>query len=63
MKGLNIRDLWTIVDQHEDLSYRDDVETPTHDRDWEYDDHDEPTACVRNGEYDGDLMTDDFPYG
>ena len=65
MKKLNIRDLWTIVNQHEDLSYRDWVETPTHDRDWEDDDFNMTTACLINGEYDGfgDLMTEFYRRG
>ena len=31
MNGFNIRYLWTIVDQHEDLSYRESEEIPTND--------------------------------
>eukprot|EP00617_Octactis_speculum_P024064 CAMPEP_0185744502 /NCGR_PEP_ID=MMETSP1174-20130828/2651_1 /TAXON_ID=35687 /ORGANISM="Dictyocha speculum, Strain CCMP1381" /LENGTH=33 /DNA_ID= /DNA_START= /DNA_END= /DNA_ORIENTATION= len=33
-----------MVDQHEDLSYREDVEIPKHGRAWEDDDNDETTA-------------------
>ena len=65
MKYFSMRDLWTMVDQHEDLSYREDVETPTHDRAWEDDDNDETTACLINEEYDGfgDLMTEFYRRG
>lgn len=65
MKEFSMRDLWTMVDQHEDLSYRDGVETPTHDRDWEDDGFNMTTACLINGEYGGfsDPMTEFYRYG
>ena len=60
-----MRDSWTIVDQHEDLSYREIVTTPTHDRAWV--DDDGRLFPLRNGEHDNgnfvDQMTDLYRHG
>ena len=59
------KDLWTILDQHEDLSYRESDEIPTHDRAWV--DDDGRLFPLRNAEPDNgnfvDQMTDHYRHG